>query len=122
MKQLRTVGVGTNPAIGSLFCFSCRQHCRRANEDKWTHIDHVYEIRVYLGGRFELQTDQETDGELQQAIIDEFTAITEDDFEPFGEGVAVAFYDYRMECASCGSQEFVAPSPADKDSQTRNPS
>lgn len=85
---LRTVGVGTNPAVGSLVCYSCRQHCRRAIEDKWTHIDNVYEIRVYLGGRFELQADLEDDDELQRTLVDEFAAITEDGFEQFGEGVA----------------------------------
>ena len=107
VEPRKKVGEGRNRLLGKLICFSCQKHCRCSCDDKHLWIEEIYDALIFSDGRFELWTRCDDNKELDAFMLTEISSITEKQLIPSGQGVAVEFYDTRLECSSCGSQEFL---------------
>jgi hypothetical protein len=106
-EDRQKVGEGQNHLLANLICLSCQKHCRRSQDDKHLWIEDIYEALIFPDGRFELWTSRDEQKNLHAFMLAEITSITQEQVIRFGQGVTINFYGKRLECSSCGSQEFL---------------
>lgn len=109
-QERRLIGSGINKLLGNLVCYSCQEHNRCAYEDKYFDIDSANHVSIFAGGKFELFSKSLEDLERAEILIVELNKISDKHLEKFYNGVSITFKGTKLECASCGSQEFIAPS------------
>ena len=96
-----------NKYLAELLCYSCQEHNRCAWDDKHISVDDNIRILIFADGRCEVWATEELEQEICDLLISEIDSISRNNAETFGDGVSVTILNKKVECSSCGSEEFV---------------
>lgn len=98
-----------NSFLGKLICYSCRAHNSFSPYDKVFLLPDECEVRVHSDGRVKFYNPSGKFIELGRKLIREAIELDRSDLKSYGEGYSVSLRNSRLECASCGDEEFLLP-------------
>ncbi len=96
-----------NKCLAELLCYSCQEHNRCAWDDKHISVDDNIRILIFADGRCEVWSMEELDQEICDLLLSEINSISRNCAESFGDGISVTILNKKVECSSCGSEEFI---------------